>query len=249
MSKGARIVAAAFLLTMTSASLLAARVEKLTLMSRGKERRYYLYVPDGVGKDTPAPLLITLHGSGRIGSSLVEKWRGIAEKARFIVAGPDSIDSRMWSSPDDGPQLLHDLVEELKNRHAIDTRRIYLFGHSAGAVFALQMGLLQSQYFAAVAVHAGALPPDVFSMTSYATRKIPFGIFVGTRDAFFPLEAVRATRDHLQKTGFIAEMTEIRNHTHDYYGRSGSINKDAWTFLEGHSLSAEPKFTVYSNMR
>lgn len=244
-----RIAAVAFLISLTSVSTFAARLEKHTLISRGKERGYYLFVPEGVDKEHPAPLLVTLHGSGRNGSILVEKWRGLAGRSRIVVAGPDSIDASRWSAPDDGPQLLHDLVEEIKKKYAIDGRRVYLFGHSAGACFALQMGLLESEYFAAVALHAGALQREDYSLTSYASRKMPFAMFVGTRDPLFPLDAVRATRDQLQKRGFVAELTEIRNHTHDYYGRSDSINKSAWTFLERHSLSAEPKFTVYSNMQ
>ena len=34
---------------------------------------------------------------------------------------------------------------------------MYLFGHSAGAGQALYLSLLESEYFAATAVHAGAL--------------------------------------------------------------------------------------------
>jgi poly(3-hydroxybutyrate) depolymerase len=170
---------------------------------------------DGIATETKIPLLITLHASGRIGSSLVDKWRGLAEKSKFIVAGPDSLDRRGRMSPDDGPQLLYDLVED---------------------------------YFAAVAIHAGQLPPDAYSLTTFATRKIPFAMIVGTRDPLFPLDGVRATRDHLQKTGFAVELTEIRNHTHDYYGRAGSINEQVWTFLQQHALAREPRFTVYPNM-
>lgn len=236
-------------LLFASVPLFAARADRHTLNSRGKERHYVLFVPEGVDREHPAALLITLHGSGRDGASLVDKWKGLAKEEHVIVAGPDSIDSSRWSSPDDGPQLLFDLVEEIKGHYAIDPRRIYLFGHSAGAEFALQMGCLESEYFAAVALHAGALQPSMYPIATYATRKIPFAIFIGTRDAFFSLDAVRATRDELQKAGMAVELTEIRNHTHDYYGRADSINKSAWEFLARHALAAEPNFTVYSNMQ
>lgn len=233
---------------LAAAAASAAKVEKRTLTSRGKERSYVLYVPDGVDREHPAPLVVTLHGSGRRGSSLVDKWKGLATEEKIVLAGPDSSDASRWAAPEDGPQFLYDLVEELKKNYPIDARRVYLFGHSAGACFALQIGLLESEYFAAIAIHAGALQPDAYSLTGYATRKIPFAIFVGTRDPFFPLSAVRATRDELQKQDLVAELTEIRNHTHDYYGRSGEINKAAWAFLKGLSLAAEPKFTRYANM-
>lgn len=241
-----KIAVLACLISFACISTFAARIEKHTLTSRGKERLYYLFVPDSADQEHRLPLLITLHGSGRNGLSLVEKWKALAAKSGVIVAGPDSTNTRYWSPPEDGPQLLQDLVEEIKKSYAIDDRRVYLFGHSAGAGFALQMALIESEYFAAVAVHAGLLQPEAYSLTRYASRKIPFAMFVGTNDSLFPLQAVRATRDHLQKAGFVAELTEIRNHTHDYYGRSASINKSAWGFLEQHSLAAEPKFRVYS---
>ncbi len=243
-----RTALAAFL-CLLSPLLFAARVEKKTLTSRGSERQYFLFAPDNLAAGKSVPLLITLHGSGRNGASLVEKWKGLAAKEGFVVAGPDSVDTKQWISPADGPQLLYDLVEELKKTYAIDGRRVYLFGHSGGGSFALQIGLLESEYFAAAAIHAGVLQPAAYGLTDYATRKIPFALVIGTKDALVPVTAVRATRDHLQKSGFTAELTELTNHTHDYYGRAESINRASWEFLQQHPLTADPKFTVYSNLQ
>ncbi|HKR62273.1 MAG TPA: PHB depolymerase family esterase [Thermoanaerobaculia bacterium] len=232
---------------LVSAHLFAAKVEKRTLTSRGKERTYSIFVPDGVDTAKPMPLLITLHGSGRNGASLVDKWKPLAAKSGIIVAGPDSINSAEWSAPEDGPQLLFDLVETLKKEYPIDGRRVYLFGHSGGACFALQMGLLESEYFAAVAIHAGSLHPSIYTLPSRASRKIPFSLFVGTKDPYFPVADVRATRDALVAGGCPAELTEIPNHNHDYYSRSVMINEQAWAFLEKHALAADAKFTRYAN--
>ena len=57
----------------------------------GKARAYYLFVPDKLTKDRPAPLLLLLHGSGRNGFSLVDKWKDLAKKEGIILVGPDSI--------------------------------------------------------------------------------------------------------------------------------------------------------------
>jgi poly(3-hydroxybutyrate) depolymerase len=240
--------AAAVLVLLLAAPLLAARVEKRTLTSRGKQRTYSLFVPDGVSAAHPAPLLVTLHGSGRNGASLVEQWKALASKEGILVAGPDSINPAEWAAPEDGPQLLYDIVEELEKQYPIDSRRVYLFGHSGGACFALEMGLLESEYFAAVAIHAGTLHPSIFTLPARATRKIPVAIFSGTRDPFFPIAEVRATRDALVQGGCPTELTEMPKHDHDYYGSAGKINRDAWTFLAQHPLEAEPKFTRYSNL-
>jgi len=227
----------------------AAKVEKQTITSRGKTRTYYLFVPDGIDPAKPVPLIVTLHGSGRNGASLVDKWKGLAQKEKIILAGPDSTNSQQWGSPEDGPLLLHDLVEMLKTKYAIDGRRVYLFGHSAGAVFGLEMGLIESEYFAAVAVHAGAMPADSYNVIGFATRNIPFAIICGSRDPYFPIEYVRATRDELKKRGFIVELTEVPNHTHDYYSTADATNKVAWEFLRKYTLPEDAKFTEYANMK
>ncbi|HET9479692.1 MAG TPA: hypothetical protein VFO72_10120 [Pyrinomonadaceae bacterium] len=111
-------------------------ITKELTTSNGKKRVYYLYVPSTLKPDTQAPLLVTLHGSGRNGITLVEKWKDFAKKEGIILAGPDASQPAGWSAPQDGPDFLRDLVEELKTRYAINPRRVYLFGHSAGACFA-----------------------------------------------------------------------------------------------------------------
>jgi poly(3-hydroxybutyrate) depolymerase len=215
----------------------ADRISKESFGSGGATRTYYLYVPEAV-KDTPVPLLVVLHGSGRNGLSQVERWKDLAKKEGIIVAGPDATKSEAWNMAVDGPDFLHDLVEVISAGHPVNPRRVYLFGHSAGAIHGLMIGLLESGYFAAAAVHAGALPPDTYDYGTRAIRKIPLAIWVGTNDSFFPLAAVRATRDALVRQGIDVRLTEISGHTHDYYGRAGEINRAAWTFLSPVTLDA-----------
>jgi len=42
-----------------------------------------------------------------------------------------------------------------------------------------------------------------------------------------------------------APLTEIKGHTHDYYGISKDVNKLAWDFLKDKELAGEQKFTEY----
>lgn len=220
-------------------------ITKELITSHGKTRAYYLYVPSTIKASTPVPLIVMLHGSGRIGISLVEKWKEVAKKEGIIVAGPDSSDTRGWGSPQDGPDFLHDLVEELEAKYAINPRRVYLFGHSAGASFALQMSLMESQYFAATAIHAGALRPDDFGLIDLAKRKIPIFIQVGDSDQYFSLKVVRATRDALNARGFAAELTEIPGHDHNYYDTAAKTNSNAWEFLKKHELDNGPSYRKF----
>lgn len=220
-------------------------ITKELITSEGKQRAYYLYVPSTIKPASPAPLIVTLHGSGRRGNSLVEKWKDLAKKEGIIIAGPDSTDARGWGVPADGPNYLHALVEELKKKYPINPNQVYLFGHSAGASFALQMSLMESEYFAATAIHAGALQPGDNRVIELAKRKIPISIQVGDNDQYFPLKAVRATRDALNEEGFAVELIEMPNHDHWYYDLAPKINRSAWEFLRKHQLSVAPQYHQY----
>jgi poly(3-hydroxybutyrate) depolymerase len=218
------------------------KIVKDSVESEGRKRTYYLFVPEGLSKEKPAPLLVLLHGSGHNGKLLVEHWQKLAAQEGIILAGPDARDPSQWGMPQDGPRFLYDLVEGLKKSQPVDPARVYLFGHSAGAIFGLLMTPLESEYFAAVAVSAGALRDSDFVMLDEAERKVPVALFVGTRDSLFPVSVVRATRDAYTKRGFTAELNEIPNHDHNYYKRSPEINAKAWEFLKQHKLAAAPRY-------
>lgn len=208
---------------------------KQTLESRGQQRTYYLYVPENP-EQRPLPVVVLLHGSGRDGKSLVDPWQPLAKKEGIILAAPDSRSGQGWNVREDGPDFLRDVVETVKRAYAVDAHRIYLFGHSAGAIHALSMAMLQSEYFAAVAAHAGVLAQHATPYMENATRKTPIRIWVGTNDKQFPLEPVRETRDRLNSNGFTVELIEIKGHTHWYYDRAPKINKEVWEFFKLHQL-------------
>ncbi len=240
------IVFFTFLMSLSASAILADQITKELITSKGKERAYYLFVPDKLSAAKPVPLIVLLHGSGRTGISLVEKWKDLAKKEGFIVVGPDALNTKGWQIPGDGPDFIHELVEALKAKYPVNMRRVYLFGHSAGAGQALYLSLLESEYFAATAIHAGAFGENADDIIMRAKRKIPFWIFVGTNDQFFPLPVVRATRDALVAGGFKCELTELKDHTHWYYDKAADINKKAWDFLKIYELTDDPKYEQHN---
>jgi poly(3-hydroxybutyrate) depolymerase len=223
----------------------AEKIVKETFTSDTAPRTYYLFVPEKAAGG-PAPLVILLHGSGRDGKLLVEHWRSLASKEGIILAGPDATVRDGWNMRGDGPLLMRHLLEALQPKVGFDPRRVYVFGHSAGAIHGLALGLLESEYFAAVGAHAGVIQPDFAPFIERAPRKIPIAIWVGTNDRLFPLQPVRATRDALNQRGFNAELNEISGHTHDYYSRSSDINKSVWAFLRDRRLEKDPQYQDYA---
>ncbi|HEX3282842.1 MAG TPA: tetratricopeptide repeat protein, partial [Pyrinomonadaceae bacterium] len=217
-------------------------ITKDSLVVEGKKRTYYLYVPESAKTSAPAPLLVLLHGSNRDGLSLVEKWKRLADTKGVILLGPNSVDAAIWSVPRDGPEPLQEFVEAIKAKYSVNPKRVYLFGHSGGASFALLMSLYESEYFAATAIHAGALDSHSLELISLAKRKTPIYIQVGTVDASFPLAEVRRTRDALVAKGFAVQLTEIPGHDHWYYDLAPKINEAAWEFLKDKELAVDPHF-------
>jgi poly(3-hydroxybutyrate) depolymerase len=240
-------LALVFLLALSSAASAAAKPEKQTLTADGKERIYYTFVPEKL--TAPAPLLLLLHGSGRDGMSQINEWQSLAEKEGIILIAPDSANSREWSMGTDGPEFLHAIVEAVRAKNSVDGKRIYLFGHSAGAVFALYMGVMESKYFAAAGVHAGAMGEDFYPYLDLAKRKIPISIWVGTVDPYFSLTLVKGTQAELTKHGFDAKMVEMKGHDHNYYAVSKELNPKIWEFFRNNKLDAEASWQVYQQKR
>ncbi len=235
----------AFLCASAALAAKGPKPQKRTIEYMGEERTYYLFVPEHDEASGPLPLLLLLHGSGRDGLSLMDKWHKLAAKEGIVVAAPESLNPKVWIAPDDGPDFLRDIVESVKSELPIDPGRVYLFGHSGGASFSLQMAVSESQYFAAAAVHAGRLHEESYPMADEAKRKIPIKILVGTKDPYFPLAKVRATRDALEERGFPIELAEIPGHDHWYYDRAPKFNQECWEFLEPHRLEGDPEYVQY----
>jgi poly(3-hydroxybutyrate) depolymerase len=227
-------------------SVAAQKVQRETLEFERAKRTYYLFVPAVATPEHPVPVVVLLHGSGRNGLSLMDKWKDLANKEGFIAVAPDAITPEGWRAPIDGPDFLHELLSVVKAQYPIDSHRMYLFGHSGGASFALYMALYESEYFAAAAIHAGALRPEDEKIVKLATRKIPMHIAVGDRDPFFPLAAVHATRDVLVANGFQVGLTEMKGHDHWYYDLAPKINAEAWDFLKQQKLTEEPRYIQYA---
>ena len=219
------------------------KIEKDSFTSNNKKRTFYLIVPDPLKADEKLPLLLVFHGSNHNGLSIVETWQDVAAKENLIVAGLDSLDPSIWSTTKDGPSVLRDLVQTLEAKYPINPRRVYLFGHSGGAVFTIDIAMIESEYFAAAAVHAGSWrQKQEFELIRSAERKIPLAIWVGTKDPFFSLESVHSTRDALVAAGFHVEVVEMPGHDHWYYDLAPKINEAAWQFLKQYELTTEPRY-------
>lgn len=220
-------------------------VEKDLITFQGHKRIVYVFIPDSSPTAVPAPLIVLLHGSGEEGISLAGPWRPLAAREGIILVAPNSANRRTWDPHDDHPDFIRELIDNVEVRHLIDRRRLYLFGHSGGGMYALTLSLLESQYFAATAVHAGVLRQVTEQTLESAKRKIPLALWSGTQDRMISLQAVEASQHILEEHGFPVELHQMPGRDHNYYVHSSGVNEAAWGFLRGHELEESPKFQSY----
>jgi poly(3-hydroxybutyrate) depolymerase len=188
---------------------------------------------------------VLYNGSGSRVDSLITYWKPVAQKEGIVLLGPTAFAPGAWRIPEDSPDFSREVVEAARAKFPIDPRRVYLFGHSGGGHHVLQVALLESEYFAAVAAHAGALVPDFYPAIEKARRRIPVALWIGTSDTVVPPIAVRNTYDAFIGGGFSAKLTELRGHTHSFAERGPEVVQKAWEFLKREKLKKDPIYQPY----
>lgn len=187
------------------------------------------YIPPSIPQGTRAPLLVLLHGAGREGAEMVERFRTEADRHGIILLAPKSAgatwDTVLQYNPDYGsfaplaklppnnPPMsfgadvgrVDRAVSLLFQHAAIDPKRIGLLGFSDGATYALALGLRNPQLFDTVI----ALSPGF----AYPTmRKAPQRVFLahGIKDRILPfINSKREIVPNLQRHGYKVDFVRF----------------------------------------
>lgn len=151
------------------------RFVERTLRIDGLDRRYLVYVPSQYDGTEPVPLVFVLHGGGG-NPEMYEQVTQFGEKARdegFILiypAGTGRLRGERfltWNTGHccaaaleqgvDDVGFFRAMVEQMRADFAIDDSRIYVAGHSNGAMMAYRLAAEMSDVFAAAGIVAGSI--------------------------------------------------------------------------------------------
>ncbi len=213
----------------------AGRILVRTVTCEGEPINYLLKLPPGESvPSAKLPAVLLLHGAGDKPAPMIDAWHSLADKEKIILIAPELPRTREFE--DIAPRVFHCIVEDTRQAAQLDPKRIYVFGNSMGGYLAYDALAFQSEYFAAMGVHAMGIDPQYDSILDHATRKTPVTIYIGVDDPLVPIKNVRRTVDLLKKRGFAVRYNELKNHDHNYYAVSAKVNADAWEFFLGQHL-------------
>ena len=151
----------------------------------GSVVNYWLFLPSGSARNESLPLMVMLHGCQQDSADFAggTRMNTLAEENRCAVLYPEQNTSsnplRCWnwfeSASLEGQgeaALIAMLIEQVACRRAIDARRIYVAGLSAGGAMACILALRHSELFAACAIHSGLMYGAAVSpMRAFAAMK------------------------------------------------------------------------------
>ena len=173
-----------------------------SIQTGGKNRQYFLYVPDCLTDNRP--LIISCHGMNQDYNYQKQQtqWPNFADTANFVVVYPVGIAGKAWGMGfDTGWDLdgmsdvnfMLDIIEEMKKSYNIDETRVYLSGFSLGGAFTYYMINKAADKIAAFGPISGY---NLMGGSTASSRPVPICHVHGTADGTMPYSGIK---DNMKK--------------------------------------------------
>jgi predicted esterase len=177
---------------------------ELVRVEREGQTDYDVYLPSSYTEHDEAgkkwPVLVAFHWSTGRSTSMLKLWEKAAERYGVILALPNSRYRRKWIRSD-GTDA-DDMIARIKTSYAVDDKRIYATGFSAGANFAYRMMVTRPGLFRGVGPFGGRFQHKRGELERLDPNRTRMCIFHGRQDKTIKYKyAVRAA-DTLARAGF-----------------------------------------------
>jgi polyhydroxybutyrate depolymerase len=247
----------------------AITTQTIEITTSSGTRTAVVHVPV-LSADARPALLIALHGSSSSGAAL-EDTSGlddVADRHGFIVAYPDGalIDGdRSWNSGQccepatsaqvDDVRFLGTAIDALMAAYPIDRNRVFVIGHSNGAIMAQELACRMADRVAAVVSVSGALddsaacnpsqPVSVLEIHGTADENVPYEYGQEAAWSWQHMDSCAATAPVEQVDQFVVtswtqcandttvELATIDGGPHAWPSGAGEL---AWAFFSDRSL-------------
>ena len=213
--------------------------------SNGDTMPYRLFVPDATARSKPLPLILYLHGGGRVGRDNQKQISGgntagthawtTAEAQRrhpaFVLAPQfaDSGRSARLNGWADVADTVLEIVAAVSREFAVDADRVYVTGQSFGGYGTWSFITKHPDVFAAAVPLCGGGDPSRIGVA----RTLPIWAFHGGQDPVVPVTESRTLIAALRRAGSPVKYTEYPNVGHDVWIRAYAEPELAeWLFTQ-----------------
>ena len=184
----------------------------MTQIDRILEARINLYYDLRPGTNSPAPLLIALHGYGANKRYMMRE-AGLMAPEQFAIASLQGFHQHMREPREAGGPMrfgfgwltnfhteesvaihhraLIDLIETLSDEGFADPKRVYLLGFSQSCALNYRFAFTHPDRLRGVVGICGGIPGDWETSPTYREADIDVLHLTGTRDEFYTPERVR----------------------------------------------------------
>jgi phospholipase/carboxylesterase len=184
----------------------------------GSRGGFSLYVPEYYSPDRAWPLVMALHGGSGNGRGFLWSWLRDARSFGAILVAPTAIGSTwaLMGEDVDTPNLAR-ILDSVRSRWNIDSKRLLLTGMSDGGTFSYVTGLEGTSPFTHLAPVSATFHPLMAEMAdAERLRGLPVHIVHGRLDWMFPVQVARQTRQLLSAAGADVTYREIDDLSHCY---------------------------------
>lgn len=201
-----------------------------TMQFEGYERSYIVHLPPEAKLQNPIPLLFHLHGGGGTAKGTsgltFNRFNELADRDGFIVVYPNAInknwndgrkleDVLAWKKDINDVAFITAIIDELKQKYKIDTKRIFTTGMSNGGFMSSRLLCDRADIFRGGAILTASLSKDYIPQCD-PEKPVAVMVMNGTDDPLVPYDGghvrvFRKNRGEIVSTDEYLDFWKIKN--------------------------------------